>query len=97
MNASVRLVIAALFLGGVAARAGEVSFSAKPSVAKDGDKVKISFAVSAATDVEVAVLAADGKMVRHLAAGVLGGPQPTTWASPPAAAPSRCGSAPAPA
>ncbi|HOX07674.1 MAG TPA: hypothetical protein PK280_14840 [Planctomycetota bacterium] len=56
--------------------AGEASFSTKPSAAKDGDKVKIAFAVAASTDVEVAVLAADGKVVRHLAAGVLGGKNP---------------------
>jgi hypothetical protein len=50
----------------------EASFSVKPTVAKVGDKVKIDFAVSGPTDVEVAVLAAEGKVVRHLAAGVLG-------------------------
>ena len=59
-----------------AASAGEVSFSARPSAAKDGDKVKIGFAVSAPTDVEVAVLDSAGKAVRHLAAGVLGGAKP---------------------
>ena len=53
--------------------AGEAAFTAKPTAVKDGDKVKIAFTVSAPTDVEVAVLAADGKVVRHLAAGVLGG------------------------
>jgi DNA-binding beta-propeller fold protein YncE len=58
------------------ARGGEVSFSAKPAAAKDGDKVKISFTLSAPADVEVAVLGADGKVVRSLAAGVLGGPKP---------------------
>ncbi|HOX07676.1 MAG TPA: hypothetical protein PK280_14850 [Planctomycetota bacterium] len=52
--------------------AGEPSFTAKPTAAKAGDGAKISFAVSAPTDVEVAVLAADGKVVRHLAAGLLG-------------------------
>jgi len=72
MNAPIRLVLAALFLVGGMALAGEASFSAKPSTAKDGDKVKISFAVAGPTDVEVAVLGADGKVVRHLAAGVLG-------------------------
>jgi hypothetical protein len=55
---------------------GEVSFSAKPAAARDGDKVKISFTVSAPTDVEAAVLDAAGKIVCHLAAGVLGGPKP---------------------
>jgi DNA-binding beta-propeller fold protein YncE len=56
--------------------AGEAQFSTKPSAAKDGDKVKVSFALSAPTDVEVAVLDSAGKVVRHLAAGALGAPKP---------------------
>jgi hypothetical protein len=60
-----------------AALAGEgVTFTAKPAAARDGEKTKIGFAVSAPADVEVAVLGADGKIVRHLAAGVLGGKNP---------------------
>jgi hypothetical protein len=35
--------------------------------------INITFAVSASTDVEVAILNASGSIVRHLAAGVLGG------------------------
>jgi len=53
--------------------AADVTFTEKPSVTSAGGAVKIAFAVSASTDVEVAVLSADGKIVRHLAAGVLGG------------------------
>jgi len=56
--------------------AGEVSFSTKPTAAKDGGRTKLSFAVAAPCDVEVAVLAADGQVVRHLAAGVLGAQKP---------------------
>ena len=56
--------------------AGDAGFSAKPSAEKAGDKVKIAFVVAAPTDVEVAVLGADGKVVRHLAAGVLGAKTP---------------------
>jgi len=67
-----------LFLG--AALAGEaaapVSFAKKTAAIKNGDRVEVSFAVSGPTDVEVAVLGADGKVVRHLAAGVLGGKNP---------------------
>lgn len=59
-----------------AVAAGEVSFTTKPSVTQSGDRVTIAFTVSAPTDVEVAVLDADGKVVRHLAAGVLGGKTP---------------------
>jgi hypothetical protein len=58
------------------AQAGEASFASKPAVAKEGDRVKISFGVSAPTDVEVAVVDASGKVVRHLAAGMLGGKNP---------------------
>jgi len=70
-----RIVPAALLLAGVAAScaAGEVSFTARPAAAKAAGKVKISFTVSAPADVEVAVLDSGGKIVRHLAAGVLGG------------------------
>jgi hypothetical protein len=74
-----RLVLINVFvwlLSASVASAGEVSFSAKPSATKDGDKVKIAFTLSAPTDVEVAVLGADGKVVRHLAAGVLGAKNP---------------------
>ncbi|GAH47452.1 unnamed protein product, partial [marine sediment metagenome] len=70
-----RIGYVALFvpLFGLTARAGEVGFTAKPRAAGARDRVKISFAVSKATDVEVAVLDSEGKVVRHLAAGVLGG------------------------
>jgi len=58
------------------AAGGEAQFAAQPSAEKAGDRVKIAFAVAAPTDVEVAVLGADGKVVRHLAAGVLGAKNP---------------------
>ena len=48
------------------------SFATKPAVSLAGGKVTISFAVSGGTDVEVAVVNAQGEVVRHLAAGVLG-------------------------
>ncbi|MCX7804443.1 MAG: hypothetical protein N3A38_04550 [Planctomycetota bacterium] len=60
----------------VVTAAGEVSFARRPAVAKDGEKIRISFAVSAPTDVEVAVVDKDGNVANHLAAGVLGGPNP---------------------
>jgi DNA-binding beta-propeller fold protein YncE len=58
------------------ASAGEVKFSTKPSTAREKDKVKIAFAVSGKTDVEVTVLNKAGKVARHLAAGVLGAEKP---------------------
>src|SRR5438270_10557192 len=48
------------------------AFSKKPSAVKSGDKVKIEFTVDRETDVAVHVEDAEGKTVRHLAAGLLG-------------------------
>jgi hypothetical protein len=61
-----------LALAGVAS-AADVTFTIRPAVTRDGEKTKIAFTVSAKTDVEVAILGADGRIVRHLAAGVIGG------------------------
>lgn len=55
---------------------GPVTFTSKPTVKKRGDAAQIAFAVSAPTDVEVAVLDATNHVVRHLAAGMLGGRNP---------------------
>ncbi len=74
--------IFALFFAASGAVA-EVKFSKPPQVSRAGDQVTVSFAVSESTDVEVAVLDAKGQIVRHLAAGVLGGKNP---APPPLAA-----------
>ena len=75
-----RLFIATvcLLLVGVASVSAEPAAPAKftkaPAVAKSADgKTLIAFAVDAATDVEVGILDAKGVVVRHLAAGVLGG------------------------
>lgn len=48
-------------------------FSSPPSAKKQGNQIQIEFAVAAATDVEVSILNGKGEVVRHLAAGVLGG------------------------
>ncbi|MFW6158740.1 MAG: hypothetical protein ACOC8E_05220 [Planctomycetota bacterium] len=53
-------------------RAGGIEFTAGPRVEKDGDKMTISFELAGSTDVEVAVLDAEGAVVRHLAAGKIG-------------------------
>jgi SMP-30/gluconolaconase/LRE-like protein len=55
-----------------AAEPEPVKFTKPPVVTKDGAKTKIEFAVSRATDVEVAIIDAKGVVVRHLAAGVVG-------------------------
>ena len=71
-------VLAGVLAFGSAAGAGEAppAFTAKPKVAKDGGEVAVSFAVDRSTDVAAYVLDAQGKCVRHLAAGVLGGEKP---------------------
>ncbi|MHC4917448.1 MAG: hypothetical protein ACYTGB_18375, partial [Planctomycetota bacterium] len=56
----------------LSAAAGEAKFSQKPTAKKNGDKVTISFAVNAPTDVAVFVEDTKGEVVRHLVAGVLG-------------------------
>jgi len=61
------------------ASAREVTFTTGPTASRAGEKVKIAFAVSAPTDVEVAVLDAKGRVVRHLAAGLLGKSAPAPF------------------
>ena len=51
---------------------GAVTLTRGPEVARDGNTVVVTFAANEAADVEVAVVAADGRVVRHLAAGMLG-------------------------
>src|SRR5262249_51053386 len=54
--------------------AGEAvpAFTRKPTATKAGDAIKLEFTSDRATDVTVTVEDAHGKIVRHLAAGVLG-------------------------
>jgi hypothetical protein len=47
-------------------------FTQKPTVTKQGDKVIIAFASKGKCDATVAIVGPDGKIVRHLASGVLG-------------------------
>ncbi len=76
MPPRIRGVFAAIALTAAAAHAAEVGFTAGPTAERRGDGARLRFTVSAPTDVEVAVLDADGRVVRHLAAGVLGGENP---------------------
>ena len=57
---------------------GSAVFTQSPAVAKQGDSaVVITFTVSESTDVEVGIVdSASGKIINHLAAGVLGGTYP---------------------
>ncbi len=70
---SSREAFLAVLLTGSLVLGTDVSFTSKPAAIRDGNSVRITFAVSAPTDVEVAILAADSSVVRHLAAGMLGG------------------------
>jgi hypothetical protein len=81
-------IVLALACGPVAS--AKVDFAARPTVNPDGAGVRIEFTVNQARDVEVAIIdgrpsvtstgsGQAGKVVRHLAAGVLGG----TVAPPP--------------
>lgn len=60
-------------------RAEAVAFTAGPAAVKDGERVTVRFAVSAPTDVEVAVLGEDDRVARHLAAGLLGSKAPAPF------------------
>ena len=55
---------------------GADDFSAQPTVKREGTQLRIDFAVAASTDVEVSLLNSKGEVIRHLAAGVLGGKLP---------------------
>jgi hypothetical protein len=57
--------------------AEEWAFTKKPVATKVGDKVKIEFTVSRETDVAVFIEDTQGRIVRHLVAGVLGENPPT--------------------
>lgn len=71
MGAVLRMLSAMAFVTALPTAAAEVTFTAKPRVAKSGDKTLITFTISAPADVEVAIVDAQEKVVRSLAAGVL--------------------------
>ena len=56
-------------------------FAEKPRITREGDKVTIAFASKGWCDVTVAIENAAGRIVRHLASGVLGenAPEPFQW------------------
>ncbi len=62
------------------AREGPFEFASKPAVTRAGDTVTISFETRSFCDVAVAIEGADGRIVRHLAAGVLGPNAPEPFA-----------------
>lgn len=60
----------------LAGEGAPVDFKSKPTVKTRDKQVEISFEASTKTDVEVAILDGSGQIVRHLAAGLLGGNAP---------------------
>lgn len=62
------------------ALADEVGFASKPAAVRSGDAVTITFAARSACDVTVAIVNSDGKIVRHLAGGMLGDNAPAPLA-----------------
>jgi DNA-binding beta-propeller fold protein YncE len=53
----------------------DATFSKRPSVVKTPNGAKVHFELNKKSDVEIAILNADGIITRHLAAGLLGGEQ----------------------
>ncbi|MCX7591262.1 MAG: hypothetical protein N2255_06495, partial [Kiritimatiellae bacterium] len=49
-----------------------VGFAAKPVATREGDRVRVRFALTGKTDAEVSILNAQGRIVRRLAAGLVG-------------------------
>ena len=68
-------VLSGVFLLGLFFMAhGAAVFTQGPTVLMQGDSaVLINFTVSEATDVEVSIIDGSGKVINHLAAGVLNG------------------------
>lgn len=58
-------------IAGLPAKEG-LSFASAPAVRADGANVRIDFEVAQATDVAVEIIDVKGRVVRHLAAGLLG-------------------------
>ncbi|MBC8871808.1 MAG: SMP-30/gluconolactonase/LRE family protein [Planctomycetes bacterium] len=71
------MVVLALAIACQSGEAREVAFSSSPKVTKHADGARIAFATSAPTDCAVYILDRSGKVVRHLAAGVLGDEPPS--------------------
>ena len=62
-----KLLLLSALLAGAPASAGEIGFAAGPTAKREGGTIRIRFAVTAPTDVEVAILDARGKVMRHVA------------------------------
>lgn len=72
MKAAHASLCALLFVAATATAAESPAFEKKPTATRQGDDTTIEFTVDRSTDVAVYVEDDKGKVVRHLAAGVLG-------------------------
>jgi DNA-binding beta-propeller fold protein YncE len=69
------LIVLAPLLASIAT-GGEVTFTRKPTAKRNGTKTVIKFTVNRKTDIAVYIENSEGKVVRHLVAGVLGSSKP---------------------
>src|SRR6185436_995054 len=69
----IRIALALLLLAPIPQA---LEFASTPKTVRDGNATAVTFALNRASDIEVSVLDAKGQVVRHLAAGVLGGKNP---------------------
>src|SRR5262249_4918100 len=73
MRTAMTILMALLFASSLHGQAPPApSFTKKPTTIQMGDKLKINFAVSRETDVAVFIEDANGRIIRHVVAGVLG-------------------------
>ncbi|MCK6474873.1 MAG: hypothetical protein L6R28_24405 [Planctomycetes bacterium] len=61
-------------------RAETFEFASPPEITREGDRVTVTFESKAACDATVAVQTTEGKIIRHLASGVLGENAPPPFA-----------------
>jgi hypothetical protein len=72
MRASYSIIVVGLCTGFLSAGEASPVFVKKPTAVRAGPKTTIAFTLDRPTDVAVAIEDAQGKIIRHLAAGVLG-------------------------
>lgn len=68
----VSVCVGLALIGAAASASAAPAFVGTPTAAVEGEAVRIAFQVNEVTDCEVAILDAQGAVVRHLAAGLLG-------------------------
>jgi len=72
LSISILLMVTAMAADAGKTDAPKARFTAGPEIKKHGETYGITFAVSAPIDATVAIVDPDGRVVRHLAAGMLG-------------------------